>query len=644
MCEGGPSGSIRQSLPEGGLEMAGAREQKREPKQKNIVPIVIGIAAAAVLAAYLGLCAWVGGSRIMPNVSIAGVDVSGLDQAAARQKLERALSETAAQVSIELSYGVWSAQVDGRGVQADVDSSVSAAVAVGRGSFITRGAAYFSHKLGASDDVALATQMDEEAMSQLEKLLDQADQEVGGDVTGASYTMTDDALYITKGITGVAIDRTQAHELVSQALSLAMEQGLAGQAGTQQTVTLPSQEEPPREPDFEEIWKELSVEPQDATVDPKTYEVLPHVVGVDFDWQQAKAAYEQAAEGETVSVPLTLTQPKETQESLKSKLFADLLGEGTSEVGGSSNRKYNVKLSAQACNGVVLMPGEVFSYNNTTGSRSADKGYLPAPVYSGGASVDETGGGICQTSSTIYYAVLHTTLKVVERSAHMYATGYVPDGMDATVYYGSLDFRFENSTNYPIKLVTESYDKGGKRYLTVKIYGTNEDGRYAVPERTRYDYVEPTTKYVADESIPRGTTKVDAKQNPYTGRSAQTYRYVYEKDGTLVEKQDMGISKYKMRPRTVYYNPLDGDPTTWVNGKPASSTPAADPGTVTDPGTTTPSTTPDPGTTAPAGNPTVEPETPQETEKLPGPGEGVGDLDLPSVNDDLGAGQLPEGY
>ena len=67
------------------------------------------------------------------------------------------------------------------------------------------------------------------------------------------------------------------------------------------------------------------------------------------------------------------------------------------------------------------MPGEEFSYNNTTGSRSADKGYLPAPVYSGGASVDETGGGICQTSSTIYYAVLHTTLEIVERHAHMYS-------------------------------------------------------------------------------------------------------------------------------------------------------------------------------------------------------------------------------
>ena len=118
--------------------------------------------------------------------------------------------------------------------------------------------------------------------------------------------------------------------------------------------------------------------------------------------------------------------------------------------------------------------------------------------------------------------------------------GYVPDGMDATVYFGLSDFRFKNNTDYPVKIVTESYDKNGLRYLTVKLYGTNVDGRYAVPERTQFDFVSPTTQYRADESIPQGTTKVDAKQNAYTGRSARAWRVIYEKDGTLVEKQDAG--------------------------------------------------------------------------------------------------------
>ena len=342
-------------------------------------------------------------------------------------------------------------------------------------------------------------------------------------------------------------------------------------------MTLTAHEESPREPDFEAMYEELHTEPVDSTVDPETYQATDSVVGVDFDVEQAKAAYQSAAEGETVSIPFTLTQPKETKESLQAKLFRDLLGSGTTTVSGSSNRKHNVKLSAQACNGVVLMPGEVFSYNNTTGSRTAAKGYLSAPVYSGGASVDEVGGGICQTSSTIYYAVLHTTLEVVERRAHMYNTGYVDEGMDATVYYGSTDFRFKNNTNYPVKIVTRSYDQGGKRKLTVEIYGTNETGYYAVPKSTTYNPVSPTTQYKADSSIPRGTTKVDSKQNPYTGISASTYRYIYDKNGNLVEKQQMTSSTYKMRPKTILYNPADGDPSTWVNGVPPQPQPESKP-------------------------------------------------------------------
>ena len=87
----------------------------------------------------------------------------------------------------------------------------------------------------------------------------------------------------------------------------------------------------------------------------------------------------------------------------------------------------------------------------------------------------------------------------------------------------------------------------------------------------------PTTQYRADESIPQGTTKVDAKQNAYTGRSARAWRVIYEKDGTLVEKQDLGVSTYKMRPTTILYNPADGDPSTWVDGVPPK--PGAQPGT-----------------------------------------------------------------
>lgn len=548
--------------------MAGARELKKKPAAKRKGPALAAAAVLVVAGAYLGLCAWVGGAGVMPNVTVAGVDVSGKDLTEIQPVVDQALQEHGANAKVTLVYDNWSGSITGDQLETFGENSAMNAWEVGRGGFLTRGVQYIRHMLGGTTEVGLDLFLEATEQPALEQLLDQAEQAIGCDVNQSGYQIEGDKLVMTKGQTGLSLDRQQIREQVCQAFEQEALPGAFQGEAAEVTVQLQLTETAHQEPDFDAIHAEVCVQPEAAHMDPETHEIVPHVNGVEFETAALKAAYEQAAEGETFSIPVTLVQPEETTEVFQSKLFRDLLGQGTSAVGGTANRKHNVKLSAEACNNVILMPGEEFSYNNTTGSRSEDKGYLPAPVYSGGQSVDETGGGICQTSSTIYYAVLHTTLEVVERSAHMYATGYVPDGMDATVYFGALDFRFKNSTDYPIKVVTESYDKNGKRYLTVKLYGTNVDGRYAVPERVQFDWEEPTTTYVADENIPRGTTEVDQKQNPYTGRKAQTYRYVYESDGTLVEKQDMGVSKYKMRTKTVYYNPADGDPATWVNGVP----------------------------------------------------------------------------
>lgn len=546
--------------------MAGQRVAKKEGGSHK-GPFFAAVVFAVLAAAYIGLCAWVGGTGIMPNVSIAGLDVAGMTWDEAQAVVDQAMEEHGAQAAVKLTYGDWSGTITGDQLDTFGENSARYAAQKGKNNFLTRGVQYLGHLIGTSSDVSLDLGLEDVEQNALTALLNEADQAVGGSVTSAAYAVQGEELVVTKGITGVSVDREKAKEAVFQAFQ---EEALPGAFQGQQTevtVALEVVETPPQEPEFDGLWRELSAEAKDAVMD-ETYTITDHVVGVDFDVNALKAAYTAAAEGETFTVPLTITQPKDTKEGLKAKLFKNLLGQATSRVGGSSNRKTNVKLSAAACNGVILLPGQEFSYNNTTGSRSADKGYLPAGVYVGGVSMDEVGGGICQTSSTIYYAVLHTTLEIVERHDHKFAVGYVPDGMDATVYYGSLDFRFKNNTNYPVKVVTESYDKNGSRYLTVKLYGTNETGRYAVPERVQYDWVEPTVKYQADGTVPQGTLVLDTKQNAYTGLKAKTYRYIYEKNGSLVEKQNLGVSTYDMRPHLYRYNPLDGDPATWPNGQP----------------------------------------------------------------------------
>lgn len=646
--------------------MDGARVQKKSGGKPGPAVWVPAAILAVLLAAYLGLCGWVSASdTILPNVTAAGLDLSGMTQAEAEQAINENLSvaqQAGSGWAVGLSCDGYIGTLDGSSFQVDVASLAQASLSVGRGSFFTGGAQYLRHLFGAAQDLgADQVQLTEAGRTELERQLQAADSALGSGGSEDGYTADLEAgtLTLVKGHTHRSVDRQGAEEAVKSAYAQLLAQGQAD------TVQLPILDSAPQEPDFQAIHGELYAEAANAAIDPDTCEVLPHTVGVDFDTAQAQRLFQQAQEGETVEVPLTVTQPDITQEILADRLFADLLGQGTSQVSGSSNRKFNVKLSAEACNGVILMPGEEFSYNNTTGSRSADKGYLPAPVYSGGASVDETGGGICQTSSTIYYAVLHTTLEIVERHAHMYSVGYVPDGMDATVYFGLSDFRFKNNTDYPVKIVTESYDKNGLRYLTVKLYGTNVDGRYAVPERTQFDFVSPTTQYRADESIPQGTTKVDAKQNAYTGRSARAWRVIYEKDGTLVEKQDLGVSTYKMRPTTILYNPADGDPSTWVDGVPPK--PGAQPGTgaETGAGTSTGTQTGTESGGGTGGEPAAGTGTDSETsagesgssssaptEDIPAPDTGDGAADGPAQSSpeedhygyEIPAGELPPGY
>ena len=309
-------------------------------------------------------------------------------------------------------------------------------------------------------------------------------------------------------------------------------------------------------------------------------------MGADFDVDAAQTALDAAAPGETVTVPAQVQQPTVTAEALKDLLFRDVLGTAQTKVGGTSARKSNVKLSAAAINEYVLNPGDVFSYNEVVGKRTAERGYQAAPAYVQGETVDEIGGGICQTSSTLYLACLRSNLEITERYAHRYIPSYIPAGMDATVSWGGPDYKFTNNTDYPIKIVTTYANST----LTVKILGTNIDGTYA---KITNEYLSTTPYeviYEDDPTLAPGTEKV--KTTPYTGYKYRTYRNVYAADGTLISSEYEATSDYKSRNKVI------------LRGPALPETPATDPGTgtATDPGTGTSTdsgtgTATDPGTT-----------------------------------------------
>ena len=594
--------------------------QRVEPKpagggKGKKIAIAAGIVLGVLACAYVGLCAWVGNSgAIFPHTVVGGVDVSGMTVEQAASALDQAVAQHGDQMAGTITYGDWRGTVTADQMDYDWSASAQAAWQDGRDSFFAQGGLYLARLMGQEHRVT-AWSVSADAV---DRLVDQMQEELGEDATAASYELDGDELVMTKGRTGVSVSLDNALDTVLDALDEAMERKLGqGEEGyVEAERELQPQETPPQEPDFDEIYREVHTQAKSAEMDPETFQVTDHVVGVDFDVEALRAAYEAAGEGETFSVPLELEEPKETKESLEGKLFADLLGEGSTVLTGTANRQFNVKLAAEACNGTILLPGDEFSFNGRTGSRSAAMGYKSATVYSGGKTVNEVGGGVCQTSSTIYYALLHTNLEVVERRNHGYNTGYVPEGMDATVYYGLTDFRFRNNTDYPVRIDIFPEWQGNKELLICRIYGTNPEGIYAVPESSTFNWQSPTTVYQPDETVPQGTTKVDTVQNPYVGVSAQTYRYVYDGEDNLLEKQDMGVSVYRMRPRTILYNPADGDPATWVDGVPGTGQTtdpnqpvdpgtATDPGAATDPGTATdPGAATDPGTAADPGTAT----------------------------------------
>ena len=594
-------------------------------------PIVAGVLVAVLAASYLGLCTWVGASgTTLPGTTAGGMDLGGLTRTQVENRLEEELAQhyTGKEITLQVEGANQSYAVSGSVLSVDTGAVTDAACGLSQGNFFSRGWRLIRSLVGGND-IEVPLSYTQEGEAQVDTLLEQIESELGGGVQETTWEGQGDQLVFHMGTPGRAFDLTNTKEDILSAFA----------EESQEPLVLSTVTTDPSDVDMQAVHNQVYAQVQNASLDKETFEVTPSVTGLDFQVPDAEAALEGAAWGSDVPVPLTVTEPTVSTESLKSLLFRDVLGEASSNVSGSSNRKSNVKLSASVCDGIILLPGEVFSYNNTTGSRTSDKGYLPAPSYVGGKSTDEVGGGICQTSSTIYYAALNANLKIVERHNHMFAVGYVPDGMDATVWYGASDFRFENDTEYPIKIVTV-YENSR---LTVQIYGTKTDDLYVKMTNKELSSTSWSTEYKVDPSLPAGSTRTE--QTPYRGRVVEAYRNVYDGSGNLVSSTLETKSTYKMRNQIILVSPYDAakyglteaDGAIITTPSPAPSAPAE-----TTPATESPSASPvlpvepQPSATssaAPSEAPSTAPaETPVPSAApsvTPAPSETVPDIGIP---------------
>ncbi|MBI4130167.1 VanW family protein [Candidatus Roizmanbacteria bacterium] len=237
-----------------------------------------------------------------------------------------------------------------------------------------------------------------------------------------------------------------------------------------------------------------------------------------------------------VQLPLVTVDPKANTDDIAELGIVELLGKGESLYKGSiPGRVHNVVLAASRTTGILVAPGEVFSFNQIVGDISAATGYKSAYVIKSGRTILDDGGGVCQVSTTLFRAALNAGLEIVERKAHSYRVGYYEQGgfgpgLDATVFDPSVDLKIRNSTGHHILI--QSRAEPGNYKLTFEIYG-KDDGRevYLSDIRIKNQTPPPPPLYQDDPTLPPGTEK----QVDFPAWGAKTeFDYKVVRDGEVL--------------------------------------------------------------------------------------------------------------
>ena len=228
-----------------------------------------------------------------------------------------------------------------------------------------------------------------------------------------------------------------------------------------------------------------------------------------------------------------------------------LISAYTTTTTNDGKRNTNIQLSAEAISGKTVLPGEIFSFNAATGERTAAKGYQEAPAISGGQSNDEVGGGVCQTSSTLFNAVARADLEIIERNPHAWPSHYIEKGFDATVNWPGLDFKFKNNTEWPVFIIA-GYSK---RKVTVNIYGMSlgSDVRIDLESEVVRTIPKPEgTNYVINTSLAPGESKktVTGRQ----GYEVNTWKVWYQ-GNREIKREILFKTTYRAYQETIEYNP-----------------------------------------------------------------------------------------
>ena len=516
-----------------------SKKEKKVSKKTKILLIVIFIIFLLIFSVIFAIIN-IGNEKVFGKISIMGIDVGNMTREEAKETLNKIIDE---KMTEELILKKDDYETSLNAIQLDanfnIDEAINEAYNIGRsGNIITNNYnILYTMIFGRNIDCDFSYSED-----LLNEKVNNIASKIPGAVVQSSYYIEDENLIIVKGTEGLAIKEDELkNAIINEIKDIKQKYNI---------ITIPTEEVKPDEIDIEKIKNEIYKEPQDAYVSENSEtgktEVHTHVNGVDFAISIDEAKEILAEDKQEYTIPLKITVPDKTIADLGEEAFPDELATYSTRYDPTNkNRSNNIAISTEKIDGTIIMPGETFSYNQTVGERTIAEGYKEAGAYAGGRVVQDVGGGICQTSSTLYNAALLANLEIVDRSNHQFLTSYVDAGRDATVAWGSIDFQFKNTRTYPIKI--EATAKNG--VCTMSIYGIKEETEYEVVIQSEVlSYIPFTTKYEDDETLDEGEEVVE--QSGYRGCTSEAYR-ILKQNGEVVSKTLLSKDTYDPMTRII---------------------------------------------------------------------------------------------
>lgn len=414
---------------------------RKTTKKHIIIPIILFILILIIVG--LSYFYSLNNVKIAENTYINGVNVSSLSKNDAKAAIEQYLSENNnKEVTLKYQDFEYILNSDIFEFTPKIDKAVENAYNIGKSdNMFVDTYEYIVNKFG-KNEVELEFQYNNEL---LDEQINSVSSKLPSVVQQPTYSLEEKVLIITSGKNGITVEKEKLKENV---LNIFKSKNHAS------VLEIPSKIEVADKIDIEKIYKEVKRDPKDASFDQATNTLTVEQKGIEFAISIDEAKKMILEEKEEYEIPIKYIEPKIKVVDLNTNgAFGKVQGRySTKYNAGLTERTTNLILAARKINGIILQPGEVFSFNKVVGKRTVQSGFKNATIISNGKYVSDIGGGICQISSTLYNAALYSDLEIVERHNHALPVSYCEPGRDATVYYGSLDFRFRNNKSYPIKV------------------------------------------------------------------------------------------------------------------------------------------------------------------------------------------------